>query len=150
MRIALFIVTILLSACAPESAPRERVQRNPTTEPWYGKTVDELVAINRDAGEFVKNGKPDDAAALIQKGVPLSGRLIAVQKPTLAATEAVSDLDRLYGEMLFSNRNYGWARLLFQKNVARWKYWKPQTPETARRLKEAQSAIAECDRRIGE
>ena len=39
---------------------------------------------------------------------------------------------------------------LFQKNLVRWKYWKPQTPDTAGRLKQAQDAIAECDRRIGQ
>ncbi len=59
-----------------------------------------------------------------------------------------SDLDDLYGQMLLSNRNYGWARLFFQKNLARWKTWKPQTPDTAARLKAAQDNIAECDRRI--
>jgi hypothetical protein len=52
--------------------------------------------------------------------------------------------------MLLSNRNYGWARLFFQKNQARWRNWTPQTPDTAARLKEAQSAIAECDRRMSE
>jgi hypothetical protein len=50
--------------------------------------------------------------------------------------------------MLLANRHYGWARLQFQKNVARWKHWMPQTKETARRLKQAESAIAECDRRL--
>ena len=50
--------------------------------------------------------------------------------------------------MLFSNKRYGWARLQFQKNVVRWKYWKPQTPETERRLQAAQAQIADCDRRI--
>jgi hypothetical protein len=81
---------------------------------------------------------------------PLAKRLISVPRPTLAATEAASDLDQLYGQMLFSNRNYGWARLLFQKNLARWKYWTPRTPETAARLKRAQAEIADCDRRIGQ
>jgi len=90
------------------------------------------------------------AAALIQKGEPLSSRLLSVQQPTLAATEAASDVDQLYGQMLFSNRNYGWARLFFQKNLARWKRWKPQTEDTAHRLKEAESAIAECDRHMTE
>lgn len=84
------------------------------------------------------------------KGEDLAKRLFSVRQPTLAATEAVSDLDELYGQMLFSNRNYGWARLLFQKNLVRWKYWKPRTPETDQRLKQAQTAIAECDRRISQ
>jgi hypothetical protein len=86
----------------------------------------------------------------MKKGESLSARLLAVPRPTLAATEAASDLDQLYGQMLLSNRKYGWARLQFQKNLARWKHWRPQTPETARRLRQAESAIAECDRRIGE
>jgi hypothetical protein len=64
--------------------------------------------------------------------------------------EAVADLDELYGRMLLSNRNYGWARLQFQKNLARWKNWQPQTPETARRLKLAASQIDECDRRLAQ
>jgi hypothetical protein len=63
--------------------------------------------------------------------------------------EAVSDLDHLYGRMLVSNGYYGSARLLFQKNVTRWKTWKPPTPDTDRRLKEAETAIAECDRHMG-
>jgi hypothetical protein len=104
--------------------------------------------MNRDAKAFFEHGKSDAAAALIEKGEPLSDRLLSVPKPTLAATEAASDLDQLYGEMLMSNHNYGWARLMFQKNIARWKHWQPQTPETASRLKQAQSDIAECDRRM--
>ncbi len=97
-----------------------------------------------------KSGKPDDAAALIQSGEQLSSRLLAVRNPTLAAMEDASDLDDLYGRMLLSNRNYGWARLFFQKNRARWKIWKPETADTAARLKDAESAIAECDRRMSE
>ena len=139
---------VVLAACAPAPAPVEQAQRDPTTEPWYGQTVGELAAMDRQAEDYFKKGKGDDAAALIEKGEPLSQRLLAVPKPTLAATEAASDLDQLYGEMLFSNRNYGWARLLFQRNVARWKNWKPQTGESARRLKLAEDAIAECDRHI--
>jgi hypothetical protein len=60
--------------------------------------------------------------------------------------EASSDLDDLYGRMLLSNKHYVWAQTFFQKNSARWKYWQPQTPDTDRRLKQAQAAIAECDR----
>jgi hypothetical protein len=52
--------------------------------------------------------------------------------------------------MLLANHNYGWARMTFQKNVVRWKNWQPQTPESARRLKLAQAAVAECDRRMAE
>ena len=51
--------------------------------------------------------------------------------------------------MLYSNRNYGWARLLFQAKCRPLRRTgDPQTPETARRLKEAEKSIAECDLRI--
>lgn len=33
----------------------------------------------------------------------------------IAAAEAASERDQLYGQMLFSNRNYGWAHLLFEE-----------------------------------
>jgi hypothetical protein len=39
---------------------------------------------------------------------------------------------------------------MFQKNAVRWKVWKPQTPETARRWKAAVDAVAECDRHLPE
>ena len=106
--------------------------------------------MNGRAKELLQEKKPDEAAALIVRGESLSKRLISVPNPTLAATEAASDVDELYGKMLFSHRNYGWARLLFQKNVARWKNWRPQTPEAAARLKRAEQAIAECDHRMGQ
>jgi hypothetical protein len=64
--------------------------------------------------------------------------------------QAVSDLDDLYARMLLSNRHYEWARMLFQKNLARWQSWQPQTDDTARRLQAAQAGIAECDRRVGQ
>jgi len=150
VRVLCLAVTLLLTACGSSSGPRQQAQSEPTAEAWYGKSVDELLAIDRDAKALFQRGKSDDAAALILKGEPLSKRLLSVPRATLAATEAASDLDELYGQMLFSNRNYGWARLLFQKNLARWKYWVPRTPQSADRLKRAQSEIAECDRRLGQ
>lgn len=123
---------------------------DPTTDKGYAQTLVELTAMNRQAERAFRAGKPDDAAALIVKGQPLANRLLSVARPELAAVEAASDLDQLYGQMLLSNRNYGWARLEFQKNRARWKSWQPQTEETARRLKLAEDAIAECDRRMTE
>jgi hypothetical protein len=77
-------------------------------------------------------------------------RLLDVRQPTLGAAEAASDLDDLYGRMLLSNRHYEWAEFLFQKNRSRWKNWNPQTPETARRQKQAEAGIEECDRHIGQ
>jgi hypothetical protein len=139
---------LVLSACGPAPTPPPVVPRDETREPWYSQTVEKLSAQNLEAKALLKAGKPDAAAALIQSGEPLASRLLSVRNPTLAAMEDASDLDDLYGRMLLSNRNYGWAMLFFQKNQARWKNWKPQTPDTAARLKEAQSEIAECDRRL--
>jgi hypothetical protein len=62
--------------------------------------------------------------------------------------EAASDLDDLYGRMLLANRHYGWARMFFQKNAARWRTWTPATEDTERRRKVAEARIAECDRRM--
>jgi hypothetical protein len=150
VRLALVVIPLFLAACASSPAPREPEKADATTENWYGQAVDELVSMNRQAREYFQKRKQDEAAAVIEKGEVLSRRLLSVPHPTLAATQAASDLDQLYGEMLFSNRNYGWARLLFQKNASRWKNWTPQTPETAQRLKESEALIAKCDRRIGE
>jgi hypothetical protein len=104
--------------------------------------------MNREAENSLHNGGVDRAAAIVTNGQPLIHRLLSVPHPTLAAMEAVSDLDQLYGRMLLGNRHYVWARTLFQKNLTRWSLWTPQTPETLRRLKMARSAVAECDRHI--
>jgi hypothetical protein len=106
--------------------------------------------MNRDAEVLLKGGKPDDAATVITKAQPLAARLLTAPRPTLPAMEAASDVEQLYANMLLANKNYGWARLSYQKNLSRWKNWRPQTEETARRLKQAQDGIAECDRRMGQ
>ena len=143
-----FLAALILAACGPAPPPPQVGPRDETKEPWYNQAVQQLSTQNREAQALIKNGKPDAASDLIQRGEPLASRLLSVRNPTLAAMENASDLDDLYGRMLLSNRNYGWAMLFFQKNQARWKNWQPQTPETAARLKAAQSAIAECDRRL--
>ena len=140
---------LLLAACAPPAAPVAS-QGDATQEAWYGKGVDQLAAMDRQAKDFLEHGKTDQAAAIITDGETWVSRLLAVPRPTLPAMEAASDLDDLYGRMLLMNRNYGWARILFQKNLARWKTWRPQTDETERRRKQAEAAIAECDRRMAE
>ncbi len=124
--------------------------RDPAQEAWYRQTTDQLAAADRRAEAFYKDGKRDDASTIIEKSEPLATKLMSVPKPTLEATEAASDLDDLYGQMLLSNRHWGWARLLFQKNLNRWKHWQPQTEETARRYKLAVSEIIECDKHIDE
>jgi hypothetical protein len=148
MKWTLVLAVAILTGCA--SAPANLPKPDPTREAWYDQTVQQLTAMTREAEADFAAGKRDDAAALIVKGEPLVSRVLAVPQPTVAAAEAASDLDQLYGQMLLSNRHYGDARLFFQKNLARWKYWQPQTPETARRLQQAVAAIAECDRHIAE
>lgn len=109
-----------------------------------------LEEMNRQAQSSYQRGEADQAAAVITAAEPWAKRVVSVPRPTLAAVEAASDRDDLYGRMLLANRNYGWARILFQTNRARWKSWRPQTPETARRLRVTEAAIAECDRRLAE
>jgi hypothetical protein len=137
------LAAVLLVGCDAARTPGDE-----TKQAWYGQAVDQLAAMNREADKLFQSGKGDEAAAIIEKGQPVMKRLLNVSHPTLEATEAASDLDDLYGRMLLSNRHYGWARLLFQKNLARWKHYQPATPETARRLKQAVDAIEECDRHI--
>jgi hypothetical protein len=140
------IAALLLTGCAPSPAPAPAP--DVTTETWYKQAVGQLAATARTAGESFANGKADDAAAMIEKGESLESQVLAVPRPTLAAMEAASDLDDLYGRMLLSNQHYEWALFLFQKCSARWKYWQPRTEETTRRLKLAEDEIAECNRRM--
>ncbi len=150
-RQAVVIAALVLAACGePTPQPQAATPKDETTEPWYSETVDKLAAQNRDAGRLWKKGDEGSAAKLIQDGETLSAKLLAVRNPTLAAMQDASDLDDMYGRMLLSNRNYGWARLFFQKNAARWRVWQPQTADTDARLKQAQAGIDECDRKIGQ
>ena len=148
MRLAAPVAVLLLAGCGAPPPPAKAV--DPTTEAWYGQTVAELAAANREAEADLAVGKRDEAAAAIVRGQGMEKRLLSVSRPTLAAEEAVSDLERLYGRMLLSNRHYGWARLAFQKNLARWRHWVPETPDTIRRREQAEADIAECDHRMAE
>ena len=145
----ILLCILVLAACgrAPEPA-KPTPPPDPTAEAWYAPAVAKLTAIDREAETAFHKDNQDAAAALIEQAKPISARLLAVPHPTLEAMEAASDLDQLYGQMLFTNHNYGWARLFFQKNTARWKVWKPETPETIRRLKQAEEGIAGCDARM--
>lgn len=149
MRALLGLSCLMLVGCASAPAPTGKGV-DPTTQPWYAETLNDVTTLVSGARQALHDGHPDDASALIQRGEPLGAKLLSVPHPTLGATEAASDLDELYGQMLFSNRNYGWARLMFQKNLSRWKYWKPSTEETERRLKEARDEIAQCDGKLEE
>jgi len=148
MRLAVPIAVVLLAGCGSPPPPKKAA--DPTTEAWYGQTVAVLAAANRDAETDLDAGQRDPAAAAIVRGQAMEQRLLSVSRPTLAAEEAVSDLERLYGRMLMSNRHFGWARMAFQKNLARWRHWVPETPETVRRREQAEADIGECDRQMTE
>ncbi len=137
------LIAVVLSACS--TAPK---QQDPTTSATYRKDVQELAQLAHQADDAFKAGKSDDAAALIEKAQPVMKRVLEVPRPTLDAALAASDIDDLYGRMLFSNHHYGWAQMMFQKNLSRWKHWDPPNEETARRLKQAESEIAECTKKM--
>jgi hypothetical protein len=137
------VAVVLLAGCGPAPPPSST---DPTREAWYGQTVQQLNDLNREAERSLASGKSDAASASILRGQALEERLLSPVHPTLPATQAASDLDRLYGRMLLANRHYGWARLMFQKNLGRWRTWRPETDESHRRLQQAKDDIAACDR----
>lgn len=146
MRFLAAILCLALAACSSPQPAAPKPAPDPTQEAWYAKSLRQLIESNRGAREALKQGKGETASALVTQGQGLSHELLAVRNPTLAAMEAASDNDQIYAEMMLASRHYGWARLIFQKNVVRWKNWKPQTPDTARRLKEAQDGVAAADK----
>jgi hypothetical protein len=149
--LVLLLTVVVLAGCAPAPPPpAPKAAVDPTTEAWYGKAVAEVAALAKQAEADYAAGRPDAASTSITKGQPIAAKLLAVPRPTLAALEAASDLDQLYARMLLANKNIGWARLEFQKNVIRWRLWEPKTGDSARRLKLAEAGIAECDRRLAE
>lgn len=138
---------VFFTSCTSAPPPtRPHELPDPTKEAWYQSTVSQLADLNRQAQASIAAGRLDEASAAIQKSQPLSTRLLGVSHPTLEAMEAASDSDHLYASMLLANQHQAWARMLFQKNLSRWKNWRPQTDETVRRRKLAEAGIAECDR----
>jgi hypothetical protein len=137
---------LLCSACSAQPEARKPPLRNPSSEAWYQTATIELTKLAAEAKQDFKRGKLEAASSLIERGETVSARLMAVPRPSLTAMQAASDLDELYGQMLFRNRHYGWARLQFQKNLARWKHFQPTDAGSARLMAVAQSEIEQCDR----
>jgi len=144
------MLAMWMVSCAAPPPPPPKVAVDPVTEAWYAPATGELAGLNREAAALLKAGKADDAAAKITKGQALGARLLAAPRPPLEAMEAASDNEDLYAGMLMANKNYGWARMSYQKNASRWKNWRPQTDETARRMKQARDGIAEVDKRMAQ
>jgi hypothetical protein len=141
-----------LLGCSSSPPPQNQAKDQPppdvTVQPWYAQSTDELAAFNRRAADLFQAGQFDQASAIVTQSQPLADRLLAASHPTLAAMEAASDHDDLSGRLYVHNQRYGWARMTFQKNLVRWKAWKPQTEETAARIKAASNAVAECDKHM--
>ena len=105
-----------------------------------------LEKLRAEAEALQQRGDGDAAAKRIELAQQISAWVLRDPRPTLDAMKAVAAIDDLYGRSLLRNRHYGWARLFFQKNVARWRTWPAPTEETERLRREAEAAIAECDR----
>ncbi|MBS1857631.1 MAG: hypothetical protein JST11_19840 [Acidobacteria bacterium] len=149
--IAFALPLLLLASCASPPPPPTRAAQprpDPVTEAWYGETVNQLAALTRQGESLFQARKLDAAGKVVAGAQPLAERLLQAPRPTLAALEAAGDLDDLYGRILLANHNVGWARIVFQKNLVRWKVHKPATPDTERRRKLASERIAACDREL--
>lgn len=141
---------LLAIGCKRSPAPvADKATPDASQQEWYNQTTAQVSALSREAERLFRSGKPDEAARLIGQAQVMTTHLLETPRPTVAALEAASDVDQLYGNMLLANRHYGAARMFFQKNVARWKYRTPQTGEAIRRQRLAQAGIAECDRLLG-
>jgi hypothetical protein len=145
IRLLCLILALLTAGCAPPPPPPKP---DPTKQASYGEAAANLGKLNQEARAALASGDRDGAARAIQQGEPMAKLLLAVPEPPLAAMEAVSDRDQMYAQMLMANRHWTFARQLFVHNRLRWKNWRPQTPDTERRLAEAERGIAACDREM--
>jgi len=57
------------------------VKVDPATEGWYAETTARLGKINHDAAFLIQNKRTDDAAALINAGIPMQARLLTAHVP---------------------------------------------------------------------
>jgi hypothetical protein len=146
VRLMLVIAVAVVTACTPSTPTVKPPRPDPTKEASYRDAVEQLTVLNRELETAVRKRRSKQAAEIITKAQPIANLLLAAPRPTLAATQAASDFDDFYGRQLLANRQYGYARFQFQRNLARWKNWRPQTEDTERRRKIAEAGIAECDR----
>src|SRR4051812_8997002 len=97
VRLMVAIVGVLLDACTPAPKKVETPPTDPTASTAYGRAVDELAVLAHEAERLLSQGKRDEAAAVITRAQPLITSVLAAPHPRLAAMEAASDLDNLYG-----------------------------------------------------
>lgn len=144
------ILAASLSCGVPETRRPSSAKplTDPTRQPEYRAAIERLHTLNTEARQHYAAGRRKEAAALVNEGEEYSKQLLAANRPSLSAMEAVSDRDALYADMLFANRHFGHARQMYQRNVARWKHWRPQTDASRQRLADAEAAISRCDQAI--
>jgi len=140
------VMLVMLTGCGGGTTSQKSAAPSESEQPWYREQTQQLAKLVSEANEAFAAKKQDDAAALIKEAEPIATKLLAVRQPSLTALEAASDLDDLYGRMLLANKNFGWARMMFQKNQARWRHYEPVTPDVTARRKQAEERIAACDR----
>lgn len=145
----MILALLLLSACAQKPAP-SAVEAHPEREAAYAADTERLARVVQEADQFLARERRDLAATKVEEGKMIAARLLAAPHPTLAAMTVVSDLDHVYGRMLFTNRHLGWARITFQQDAARWRNWSPQTAETEKRRRVANEWMLKCDRALEE
>ena len=144
----LFLPALFLLAACGAPAPQKKAPVEPSKESWYQPAIEELRSVNAAIARFADAGEYDKAARAIIHGQELEAKLLSSSHPPLEAAIAVSDLEDIYGRMMLAQKKYGWARLVFQKNLARWKYWRPITDDSQARMERARQQIIECDRGI--
>jgi hypothetical protein len=147
-RISALPLALLFAGCGPPPPRPAAEQTDPTATAAYSDAVAKLQQLNKEARAYLNEGKRTEAGRRVEDGARLVAKLLDPSRPTLAAVEAVSDRDQIYGEMLLHNGHVGHARQLFANNLARWRSWRPATDETEARRKQAERMIAECDRRL--
>jgi hypothetical protein len=60
------VLSLLFAGCSTAPVPRDV-----TLESWYRQSVQDLASMNRQAEDFFRAGRGDDAAAVIQKAQPV-------------------------------------------------------------------------------
>ena len=142
-RSLIVLLFLLLSGCGSGPAPQPA---DPTTEAWYGATVQGLESLNRDAEEALAAKNPDKAATAVTSGLALEKRLLSVRKPTFAAAEAVTDLDRLYRTDAAGEPALRLGSTDVPEEPGAVEELAAGIDKTARRVQQAKDDIAECDR----
>jgi hypothetical protein len=118
---------VMVSCAAPPPPPAQKAAVDPGDGEWYAPAITELAGLNRESGVAIAGAASPTMRRENHEGAGVVGAAAVGCAPPLEAMEAAADNENLYAGMLLANKNFGWARLSYQKNVSRWKNWRPQT-----------------------